>query len=538
MRVVLLALCVIGAAATAGWTLAGGDLQSMPTLMRETGATESPRGAAVHVNSWPAGAQVHIDGNSFGQTPLDIRLSPGPHTLNLQHPLAIDDESIIQVADTGTSVDRALWQRKPDVVPLRPVYPGASLLDARFLDDGQITLLVGLPSNTEAPDTSRALWRLDPATGRLSRLEIPGTNVYATTIVLAPSGDQVAYVEPSSSPPTTVSGWSTIANTSPRESVPESVWVAAIDGSTRPRRILELPSVSGPTSNPEHVVDLAWTQDGSRLVAITRQTGPPVRARLLLFDVASAVNTNIEPGATELVTLPAEVVPESAVPDASGDSISLISRAAAAPGGSSVLSLCVLELRPGGTFRDIADLGIAAPPVAAPVAWPPDTTTGTPNRLVFVAPAPPVASASSGMFGIVGALRPSAPPSGLFAADLKGSPLADAQPQRLGTAINNFGLVWGNQSTLYGFARQDDGTLALHSLDPASGAVRDLGARLPAGTAQGTTGLAARWDIRHGNALLLAHAPGVTGTASTGGWPLQAWLVSFTTPSQRPGLAH
>jgi hypothetical protein len=511
----------------------------MQKLFRETSAAEYPHGATVHVNSWPAGAQVHIDGNSFGQTPIDIRLSPGQHTLNLQHPLAIDDESIIQVADTGTSVDRVLWQREPDVVPLRPVYPGASILDARYLDDGQVTLLVGLPSNTEAPDTSRSLWRLDPATGRLSRVGIPGVKASATTIVLAPTGDQVAYVEPSSSPPTTVSGWSTIANTSPRESVPESVWLAAIDGSTPPRRILELPSVSAPTaSSPEHIVDLAWTHDGSRLVAITRQTGPPVRARLLLFDVDSAVTTNVEPGATELVTLPAEVVPGSAVPDASGDSLSLISRAAAAPGGSSLLNLCVLELRPGGTFRDVADLGTAAPPAAAPVAWPPDTTTSTPHRLVFVAPAPPVPSTGGGIFGIFGALRPSAPPTGLFAADLRGSALPDAQPHRLGTAINNFGLVWRYQSMLYGFAREDDGTLALHSVDPTSGAVRDLGARLPAGTAQGTTGLAARWDIRHGKALLLAHAPGAASTAIASGGPLQAWLVSFISPNQLPGPAH
>jgi hypothetical protein len=141
------------------------------------------------------------------------------------------------------------------------------------------------------------------------------------------------------------------------------------------------------------------------------------------------------------------------------------------------------------------------------------------------------------MFGIFGALRPSAPPSGLFAADLKGSPLADAQPHRLGTAINNFGLVWRYQSMLYGFAREDDGTLALHSVDPTSGAVRDLGARLPVGTAQGTTGLAVRWDIRHGYGLLLAHAPGA-GTANPVGGPLHAWLVSFIPSNQQPGMAH
>jgi hypothetical protein len=117
--------------------------------------------------------------------------------------------------------------------------------------------------------------------------------------------------------------------------------------------------------------------------------------------------------------------------------------------------------------------------------------------------------------------------------------LADAQPRRLGTAINNFGLVWRFPKTLFGFARQDDRALALHTIDPTSGAVHDLGVRLPADTARGTTGLSVRWDARHGSALLLAHAPdGGSSAAGAGGGPLQAWLVSFISPNAQPGLAQ
>jgi hypothetical protein len=33
-------------------------------------------------------------------------------------------------------VSDSLWRRKPDVLPFRPVNPGASIFDARFLVDG------------------------------------------------------------------------------------------------------------------------------------------------------------------------------------------------------------------------------------------------------------------------------------------------------------------------------------------------------------------------------------------------------------------
>jgi hypothetical protein len=231
------------------------------------------------------------------------------------------------------------------------------------------------------------------------------------------------------------------------------------------------------------------------------------------------------------VLLPAEIVPGSAVPDPSGRWLALVAHATSGPGGRDALNLCVLELRPGGVFRNIADLGNATPAGAAlPVAWSP-AGEGLPSRLLFVGTAPAAASSSGGgLFGISGmfnALRPAAPPSGLFIVDLeKTSGFADSQPRRLGTAVNNFGPVWRSDSTLYGFARQGDGTLALHSIDPASGLVQDLGVRLPGTIAQGMSNLSARWDARHGNALLLGSAA-TGGTFELGAGPLQAWLVSF-----------
>jgi len=556
MRAVLPAACAIGIAAVAGWMLAGvgvGVGENLPfseILFSQPAsvAADSADGAPVHIDTSPAGAQVRIDGSGAGKTPLDVRLEPGQHVLRLQHPDALDDERIVQIADTGVTLDAALWRKRPDVVAIRPVYPGASLQDARFLNDGQVALLVGLPSLSGTLTPKRELWLLDPSTGQLARLNTAGVDSTASSIVLAPGGDQVAYVTAGSSAPVTVTGWSmasSAANATPGKTQPESVWLASLDGSRPPQRIFQLPSASpgapATTADPEHIVDLMWTPDGSRLVVITREAGPPLRSRVFLLNVSAAAGSQAA-AADELVLLPAEVLPAAAVPDPSGRWLALVTLTTAS-GGSNLVSLCVLELRDGGAFRDVADLSTGtAVPITAPVAWPPAAEPDAGDRLVFVGPAPVAASTSGGLFGIFGALRPSAPPSGLFMADLeleKASGLADAQPRRLGTAINNFGLVWRFDTTLYGFARQDDGALALHSIDPASGAVHDLGVRLPVGTAQGTTGLSVRWDARHGYALLLAHAPdGGTVAASAGGGPLQAWLVSFVAASTQPGPAH
>jgi hypothetical protein len=133
-----------------------------------------------------------------------------------------------------------------------------------------------------------------------------------------------------------------------------------------------------------------------------------------------------------------------------------------ARGGSNLLNLCVLELRSGDVFRDVADLGSgASPPAVAPVAWAPADDSSVPERLVFVGPVPTTTTASNGLFGIFGALRPSAPPSGLFVATPD-----DGQARRLGTSINTFGPLWRSETSLNGFVRRDDAALALRTIDP------------------------------------------------------------------------
>jgi len=54
----------------------------------------------------------------------------------------------------------------PPVLPVRPVYPGADLVDVRFLSDGRAALTVSLPSRTGSVEPpARELWQLDPGPG-------------------------------------------------------------------------------------------------------------------------------------------------------------------------------------------------------------------------------------------------------------------------------------------------------------------------------------------------------------------------------------
>jgi len=548
LRVVLPALGAVGTAAVAGWLLAGGGPPSTDRVLGrpDSAALASASGAPVHVNSSPFGAEVRIDGAAYRnqKTPLDLRLEPGPHTLSLHHPDALDDERVLDVGEPGATVVADLWRRRPGVVPLRAVYPGASLLNAGFLADGQIALLVGLPPQAGAPTTSSSeLWRLDPSTGRLSPVRTPGLDASATIMALSPDGEQVAYVTPGSSSALTASLWPAAlsAHTAlPQNSRAESVWIAPLHGSWPPRRVFDMPPTAGlgVAAAPELITGVVWTPDASRLVAITRRPGPPVRSRVFLLNVTGGGDDQpTDP--SELVLLPAEVEPGSAVPDPSGRWLALVTHAPVAPGGTDLLNLCLLEIRPGGAFRDLADLGSAARgPSAAPIAWPPGGD-GAPDRLAFVAPVPAVPSGGGGLFGIFNALRPAAPLTGLFVANLEASGLDSVQPRRLGPATGTLGPAWRSQNTLLGFARQDDGTLALRSIDPTAGEARDLGVRLPASVAQGAIGLSARWDLRHGRALLLARAS-TSGTrgASAGRGPLLAWLVSFTSSNSPSGAAH
>lgn len=141
---VLLGTLVLSFAAVTTWILAGGQLSGLPApvadwLPRSTVTDAGSAGSApVQVESIPSGAEVRIDGTRRGQTPAVLGVSPGVHELTLRHPEAMESVRSIDVPAEGTALAISLWRRRPEVLPIRPVYPGASLVDVRFVADGTV----------------------------------------------------------------------------------------------------------------------------------------------------------------------------------------------------------------------------------------------------------------------------------------------------------------------------------------------------------------------------------------------------------------
>jgi hypothetical protein len=534
----MMAMCF---AAVAAWILTGGYQTGLPaplsdwlplTAPIDTGVEGS---APVQVESTPSGAEVRIDGIRRGHTPASLGLSPGSHVLTLRHPNAIGAARSIDVPAEGTDLTVSLWGRQPDILPLRPVYPGTNLVDARFVADGTVALSVSLPGGSLAaqPPFARELWQLDPVTGSLARLTLTDPAAgRAPLVALAPDGQKVAYLVQGSAG-ISASLWPASGSTPVRGSAsrPATVWLTTRDNGPPPRKLFELPHMVGTSAtDTEQLVDLVWSPDSAHLVAITRLAGNPARSRVFLIDAAGAPETSDLPAGVELLLLPAEIVPASANADPTGRWLAFLAHSTTTSSAANGLTLCVLELRPSGQFRDLADLGSdQRRPTTAPVAW--TTTSGDhPNsQLAFVKPVPGATPNAGGIFDLFGALRTPAPASGIFLVDLNASSVQAMQPRRLGKLTGVVAPVWRQDGALLSFVRQNDGALALRAID-SGGAVDEPGAPLPVGAIQGA-GLAARWDTVHGRVLLLSRS--TTATSNTaGGAPLQASLVSYIAAPQ------
>jgi hypothetical protein len=197
-------------------------------------------------------------------------------------------------------------------------------------------------------------------------------------VALAPDGQKVAYLVQGSAGVSAslwpASGSATVRGAASR---PAGVWLTTRDNSPPPRKLFELPHVVGTSAaDTEQLVDLVWTPDSAHLVAITRLAGTPARSRVFLIDAAGAPETSDPPAGLELLLLPAEIVSASASPDPTGRWLTFLAHSTATSNAANGLTLCVLELRPSGQFRDLADLGSdQRRPTTAPVAW--TQTSGT-----------------------------------------------------------------------------------------------------------------------------------------------------------------
>ncbi len=242
---------------------------------------------------------------------------------------------------------------------------------------------------------------------------------------------------------------------------------------------------------------------------------------MLLVDTDLADGHRSPP--TELLMLPADIVPASYSWAPDGHWVAFLTRATTGSGGTEFMGLCALDINAAGDvagFRYVADLEVRSDPASllavGDVAWSP---VGD-GRLLYTAPTPKVTVSNP-----LGLPTTSGGDPGLFAAMPAGAALTAEEGQRLGLATGLFAPAWldtGDAAlTLIALARSDKGSrpLVIQGVDALSGATENLGIALPAGIG-GTGAVAARWDVHHGRLLLVARR----GDSNPG---LDYWLVQI-----------
>jgi len=414
--------------------------------------------ATLQVSSMPTAAAVAIDGQTRGRTPTDLHLTPGKYRLTVRHERSIEATYHVSlVAGQTTSIAAELWLRNPQVQRLRPPFPGASIVGADFLRDGQLALAVALP-----PGDERQLWLVDGTVG-MRRL---GPPLARGSLAASPDGERIAYLAASQR-----SGTSTRL---------DELWIVRQDGEGGQQRYV-LPA----SAADERLVDLSWAPDGKHLLLASRQQlpGGSQRTRLRWLPIDRG-----DP--RELISLPSEVVPGSYDWSPDGERVAFLART------GQLISLCLLGTR-DGAFHYLADLSRddAGPLPFAPLAWSPDG-----RRLLYTAPVQDRPTGGGWLFG-------SKTTAGLFAADL-------ARPvgQRLGTAEGQF-PIWRSDGSVLVLARPSGGPLVLRQVEP-SGESHDL-AEL---SLRASSRFAVRWGVAHAQALITLPGPASLGSSQPEHW--------------------
>jgi len=101
-----------------------------------------------------------------------------------------------EVPSAGTSVSVNLWRRQPAVLDLRAAYPGARLIEARFLADGALgfTANSGARPSLSQNSATDELWQLDATTGSLEPVSLASSSEPRVSAVApSPDGRKLAY---------------------------------------------------------------------------------------------------------------------------------------------------------------------------------------------------------------------------------------------------------------------------------------------------------------------------------------------------------
>lgn len=448
----------------------------------------------VTIGSTPAGAAVLVDGKPRGHTPAVLSLPPGDHHVTLRRDGYMDAALPLPLARDAppVSLDIALWLRTPRVRRLRPPLPGATIVDARFLDDGRLTLVTASP-----PSGERQAWVVEPG-GDTRRTGPPETHA---AVAPAPDGRRVAYLARAAAQTSGGPG-----SGDPRAT---ELWVTERDGEGGERRFA-LPL--GHAAPDERLLDLTWAPDSRYLLLVSQfrlPGGDGTRTRLLWHDTATPLDAAGNGAVRELVTLPSDVAPASWTWRPDGSQVAFLTRVAGR------VALCLLGTpldthaseRPHhdqALFRYLADLDSdAALPRIAPLAWAP---VGYPARVVY---ASPVDTTESG-----GLFSSNSRGAALFVDDLAGDP-ADrlASASILAPAWRADGFI----ATLVTTKRNGPVTTRLVASDGTTvdGAAVSLAGNTPDGV---------RWDLTLARAIVTSPAAG----SSVGAEGCDLWLLHWT----------
>ncbi len=302
--------------------------------------TPSNPGGTILLESSPDGARVEVDAQNQGSTPVRVAVSPGTHHVALRLEGYMPTSASVHVEENAvTTVSTHLWLATARGQRVRAVFPGAVISQASFLGDGNLALILQLPSAG-----GREVWVADPS-GQVRRV---GPVSAVGSVAASSDGKQVAYLNGKASGDL---GGQRLGE----------VWVVEAGGEGL-RELYELPT----STTDYRLSDLSWTPDGKRLLLVSREqtSGESNSTHFVSLDVST--------GATdEVLAIPSEVVEGSLAWSPDGKHVAFLTRSGGA--GGSTISLCLLDVSTGD-FRYLADLGRddqgSLPFV--PLSWSPD----------------------------------------------------------------------------------------------------------------------------------------------------------------------
>lgn len=446
-----------------GISLTAGAIAGGVWLYRHFTVNSPVSQGSISVATTPDQAYLSIDGQPRGQTPVSVPLPAGRHAVTL----ALSGYAPVHLpvdVDSGRQTD-VLRELWPMDSRVLPVRPPlpGSRVASTVFQDDG-----SLALDVELSTDEHQLWLVD-SQGSYRQL---GPSAHGS-IALTSDGGEFAFVDAQSS------GALSYATRN-------AVWLSGPGGDDR-HLAFALPG----DQNLSQIAALSWEPGSRELLAVATDQGSTGAGRSRLMVIADGGSPR------QVIAIPAMVIPGSYTWSPNGHQVAFLAKS------GSATSLCLLNLA-DGRFRYLADVGGTTDQLPlAEVTWAPDG-----SRVFF--------TAEEAGQNVV-ALWPFAgsPAAKLYSTPAGGGPAS----QFSATALRSPVAV--NDGTLLGFVRGKGGNVFLEAMQPG------LTAEPITSTGLQRERFAARWDVSHHQAMLLA-----IGSSTDGSDRTETWLVRFTPGGQ------